>query len=56
VLNDGEVLGDIEFGLRPRLKCCRQGCSRRTRRVCDGCRNIRVCEEHGLCSNCVVVV
>jgi hypothetical protein len=53
VLNDGEVLGDIEFGLRPRLKCCRQGCSRRTRRVCDGCRNIRVCEEHGKCATCM---
>lgn len=52
VLNEGEVLGDIEFGLRPRLKCCIQGCVRRTRRVCDGCRNIRVCEEHQRCPDC----
>ncbi len=51
-LEDGQVLGDVDFNSRPRLKCCINGCARRTRRVCDGCRNIRVCEQHQRCPDC----
>lgn len=52
VLAEGQQLADIPFSARPRLRCGCHGCVRRTRRVCDGCGNVRACEEHQLCDNC----
>ena len=52
VLEDGQRLADIPFSARPRLRCGRNGCVRRTRRCCDGCGNVRACEEHIMCEEC----
>ena len=51
-LQPNQVLGDLEFARRPRARCGCEGCNRFTRRVCDGCRNVRVCQEHMRCPNC----
>lgn len=53
VLEDGQRLADIPFSARPRLRCGRNGCVRRTRRCCDGCGNVRACEEHMTCEECM---
>lgn len=45
-----QVLGDIPFGIRPRLKCCK--CETKTRRVCGSCKSIRVCNKHNICVEC----
>jgi hypothetical protein len=54
VLEDGQRLADIPFSARPRLRCGADGCVRRTRRCCDGCGNVRACEEHMVCGHCVI--
>lgn len=54
--NPGNVLGDIRFTLRARQSCCIEGCHRKTRRVCNGCRDIRVCVEHNKCLYCARIV
>ena len=51
-LEPNQVLGDLPFARRPRAKCRCDGCERMTRRVCDGCRNVRVCMEHMRCPDC----
>jgi len=51
-LEPNQVLGDLAFARRPRAKCRCDGCDRMTRRVCDGCRNVRVCMEHLRCPDC----
>lgn len=51
-LAENQVLGDLPFARRPRAKCACEGCERMTRRVCDGCRNRRVCQEHSRCPDC----
>lgn len=51
-LAENQVLGDLPFARRPRAKCACDGCERMTRRVCDGCRNRRVCQEHSRCPDC----
>lgn len=51
-LEANQVLGDLPFARRPRAKCACEGCERMTRRVCDGCRNRRVCQEHSRCPDC----
>jgi hypothetical protein len=54
VLAEGQVLGDIHFDARPRLKCSTDGCDRNTRRVCPDCKNCRLCLACGLhCADCL---
>lgn len=54
VLAEGQVLGDIHFDARPRLKCSTDGCDRNTRRVCPECKNCRLCLACGLhCADCL---
>lgn len=52
VLAEGQRLADLPFQARPRLNCDNEGCVRRTRRVCDGCGNMRACVEHKTCQYC----
>jgi len=52
VLEYGQRLADIPFSARPRLRCGRNGCVKRTRRCCDGCGNVRACDEHMMCDVC----
>jgi hypothetical protein len=57
-LEEGQVLGDLEFDLRARLCCAGRagnGCQRKTRRVCPTCRNVRSCQECDMCDNCYYV-
>jgi len=66
-LEEGQVLGDLHFDARPRLRCCGtnpnfgipngQRCRRNTRRVCPGCRNNRLCLSCGdRCPTCEPIV
>jgi hypothetical protein len=65
-LAEGQVLGDIHFDARPRLRCCgppegdfghQVHCATNTRRVCPQCRNKRLCLGCGnRCADCAQVV
>ena len=52
-LAEGQVLGDLPFNSRARLCCSGEGCDKRTRRVCEECREHRLCSDCGsLCPAC----
>lgn len=52
-LAEGQVLGDLPFNSRARLCCSGEGCDKRTRRVCEECRDHRLCSDCGsLCPAC----